>query len=120
MSGSNDRLGVGVSSHRVPAAGPVGVSDQPCRQGVAGRGDAEQVADLPLEAAGAVVERGQAGDRGLLLPGAEHQLAPGVVAGSDEHVDHPEAVVVLVSGEQGDAVAVARAGSRPPRPAWPR
>ena len=102
--------GAGVVSHRVPAPRPVPVPHQAARQRVAGRGDAEQVADLAFEAAGRVVEAGQAGDRGASSGVRSTSSTRWSSARPHEHVDHPEAVVVLGPRDQGDPVTRHAAG----------
>ena len=110
--GVEARVGVGVAAHRVPALGPVAVTDQPVGQRVALGGDAVEVADLTLEAADGVADAGEARDAGLVLGDLEHEFHALVVRGSDEDVDDPEAVVVLGAGDHGHAVAVSPDGAR--------
>ena len=80
--GVESRVGVGVAKHRVPAAGPVPVPEQSLRQRVPFGADAVEVADLALEPAGGVGDRGEAGDPRVVreAPGGPARL-PGTGSG---------------------------------------
>ena len=80
----------GVAAHRVPAAGPVEVPDQPAGHRVIVRDDAEQVPHLPFEPAGGEGQPGQAGHVRVGRVAAQVQLDAVVRAGLGEQVHHPQ------------------------------
>jgi hypothetical protein len=106
------RWWAGVGAHRVPAAGPVVVADQPARLRVADGDDAVQVVHLPFEPAGGEGQPGQAGELGPVAGQPGVHLDAGVGGPGGEQVDHPQgrsagrAGVVVVGGGQGQPVPV--------------
>ena len=82
----------GAAAHRVPAAGPVEVPDQPAGHRVIVRDDPEQVADLAFEPAGGEGQPGQAGHvrvGRVAASGCSSTRWSG--AGLGEQVHHPQA-----------------------------
>ena len=65
-----------------------------------------QVADLAFEPAHGIVLRCEAGDLGTIPWGAQDDLAPSVVASSNEDVDDAELVWILVAGHHRHAIPV--------------
>ena len=94
----------GVGEHRVPAAGPVEVPDQPAGQRVVVGHDAEQVVHLAFEPAGGERQPGQAGHPGPAAVERHVQLDPAVRRGGGEQVHgaQPRLPPVLVPGDQRD------------------
>ena len=106
----------GVAAHRVPAAGPVEVADQPAGQRVIVRDDAEQVAHLAFEPAGGERQPGQAGHMRVGRVAAQRAARRGGPA--------PAAVNRYTTRSAGPAPSVVVAGDQrdpePVRPAAPR